>query len=201
MGSSEPPQLPVQLPIQLPPGCNTPVVSFRYEVNPAIALTVLQDLQSGVMRYQSELRQLVQAMQALYTQGPVVNGWLDSSPPHKQANANPSTPNAALFRHADIDDLISYVQSLDTEETAPQATAASDTVPADKTIAQYWLCMLDQSGNVQACPCPTAQVATVSMAIARYQKLKQLTERKQWLERQLQTLVDALNPLRQTLMP
>jgi hypothetical protein len=184
------------MPIQLPPGCNTPVVSVRYEVNPAIALTLLQELQDAVMRYQGELRQLVQAMQALYAQGPIVNGWLASSPPQ---GAGLSSPATSLFRHADIDDLMNYVQSLDADgQGSPTANeSASQSGTADTSMTQYWLCMLDQSGNVQSCPCPTAQVATVSMAIARYQKLKQMTERKQWIERHLRVLVDGLTPLRQ----
>lgn len=41
-------------------------------------------------------------------------------------------------------------------------------------------------------PCPSEQVAGISMAIARYQKLRQLLGRKQYLELRLNQLAETL---------
>lgn len=52
--------------------------SFRYEVNPAIALSALTDIYQQVQQYQGQLRQLAHKIQQIYAEGPVVSGWLAS---------------------------------------------------------------------------------------------------------------------------
>ncbi|MCW6035312.1 hypothetical protein K4A83_03355 [Spirulina subsalsa FACHB-351] len=56
----------------------------------------------------------------------------------------------------------------------------------------YRLCGLDEKGRLWTKPCPADQVASVSMAIARYQKLRQLLKKKQSLENRLSSLAETL---------
>ncbi|MGK7904329.1 MAG: hypothetical protein AB4352_23540 [Hormoscilla sp.] len=58
--------------------------------------------------------------------------------------------------------------------------------------AGYRLCRLESNGKLWFCPCPPDQVATVSVAIARYHQLRQLLGRKQELESRLTQLSEAL---------
>jgi hypothetical protein len=162
---------------------DNPEASYRHEVNPALAINLLQDLQVTTLRAQQELRKLVSQIQHLYAAGPLVDGWLESL-----QEQEPSTVDTALLRHADIDALMDYVESLD-----PPGSSDHQERPGD---AQYRLCMLDKSGQVQSRPCPPEQVPVVSMAIARHQKLRQLLERKQQLELKLHRIVDGLAALR-----
>jgi len=67
--------------------------------------------------------------------------------------------------------------------------------PADgrqSEAAGYRLCRLESNGKLWFCPCPPDQVATVSVAIARYHQLRQLLGRKQDLESRLTQLSEAL---------
>jgi hypothetical protein len=56
----------------------------------------------------------------------------------------------------------------------------------------YRLCGVDANGKVWSRPCPADQVPAVGMAIARYQKLRQLLGRKQHLETRLSQLAQTL---------
>ncbi|NEP16323.1 MAG: hypothetical protein F6J97_05385 [Leptolyngbya sp. SIO4C1] len=167
---------------QLPPLEAAETVSLRHEVNPAIALNLLGEIQQSVIRYQQELRQLVKQIRSVYAEGPVINGWLESSKPQPAARQS----EAALFRHADADDLMNYLQQL---ESSPDLSLAADT--------GYQLCMIDQSGQIQSRPCPAEQVPAVSVAIARYQQIHQVVTRKQQLEQQLARLIEALTQLKE----
>jgi hypothetical protein len=65
-------------------------------------------------------------------------------------------------------------------------------ISSQSSSTGYRLCGLDASGTVWTRPCPPDQVASVSMAIARYQKLRQLLGRKQYLETRLSQLAETL---------
>ncbi|HEY9653359.1 MAG TPA: hypothetical protein V6C95_22050, partial [Coleofasciculaceae cyanobacterium] len=56
----------------------------------------------------------------------------------------------------------------------------------------YRLCGLDGAGQFWSRPCPADQVPSVSLAIARHQKLRQLLSRKQDLETRLSQLAETL---------
>lgn len=58
--------------------------------------------------------------------------------------------------------------------------------------ANYQLCGLDRSGKRWAHLCPPADIAEVSLAIARYHQLKQLLEQKRVYERKLNNLAESL---------
>lgn len=188
---------------QLPPGLGASDVTYRYEVNPALALSLLADIQTKVVELQTRLRKVVGQIQTIYAEGPVVDGWLESSKKPGLATSSDSvkgadgaqsqlTADRALFRHADVDALMAYVQSLE----SPPPPSKTPPAPEDDLPA-YRLCRLDESGQVMSRPCPPDQVAAVSMAIARYQKLSQLIECRQTIETQLKQIVDALRLIKQ----
>ncbi len=197
-----------QLPgsIVLPPFRSHTAISQRHEVNPALAMNLLQDLQSLIVTWQKQLRQLVTALHSLHEQGPMVEGWIESS-----AEVSPiSEPDATLFRHGDTDALMKYVEVLSEQpqmvstQGAAQGNELSDNepgrVPENSVVpTQYRLCSLDENGLLRSHPCPPEQMGAVSLAIARYQKFKQLMGQKQALDAKLQKAVDYLTGLRATL--
>jgi hypothetical protein len=151
--------------------------SHRNVANPALAMNLLQDIQADVAKWQGELQKILRRIQDIYLEGPIVNGWLES---HERKAEQDGT---ATLRHAEVDRLMDYVEEICS--TQDQAST-----PAFR--AGYRLCALDSSGKVWSRPCPPDQVASVSMAIARYQKLRQLLGRKQYLETKLSQLAETL---------
>lgn len=89
--------------------------------------------------------------------------------------------------HAEIQDLYAEGPIVDgwLESNPP---GGGSPVPA----AGYRLCRLQSDGQLWFCPCPPDQVATVSVAIARYHQLRQLLGRKQDLESRLTQLSETL---------
>lgn len=149
--------------------------SHRNAPNPALASNVLQEIQEIITGWQTELHKIVRQIQDLYQQGPIVNGWLES---HQK---EPQREDTATLRHAEVDRLMDYVEEI---------CAAQANVSPESNRAGYRLCGLDASGEVWSRPCPPQQVPSVSMAIARYQQLRQLLERKQKLENRLNQLAE-----------
>jgi hypothetical protein len=160
------------------PKLKTPgFTSHRNAANPAFAMNLLQDIQQSVGSWQKELQKILRQIQDLYLEGPIVNGWLES---HER---EPEPGGTATLRHAEVDRLMDYVEEICAEKT---------NVSCQSPRAGYRLCGLDASGKVWSRPCPPDQVASVSMAIARYQKLRQLLGRKQDLETRLNQLAETL---------
>ncbi|MEL7332956.1 MAG: hypothetical protein AAFN12_11950 [Cyanobacteria bacterium J06560_2] len=193
-----------QLPesVVLPPVSSESFISQRHEVNPAMALNLLQDIQLVVVAWKDQLRQLVAALHKLHAQGPMVDGWLESSADRAQPNIG---TEATLMRHGDMDALMQYVETLDTRSasasqppTQPSSTQGS-LESTSQAATQYWVCRLDERGHVHSQPCPSEQMGTVSLAIARYQKYKQLLDQKQVIDAKLQRAVDQLTGVRATL--
>lgn len=171
-----------------------PVFSrHRHDANPALAIKVLQDIHLAIESWHRELKEVLQRIQALYMEGPIVEGWLE---PVKPSDRNP-TPlkEAALLRHGDAEALSGYVerlcQSLDQE--APLSSAEASTAPT------YQLCSLDPEGQVQCLVCPPEQLPSLSLAIARHQKLRQLLDQKHYLEARLNRSVEVLTASRDRL--
>lgn len=192
--------------ILLPPIQSEAFVSQRHEVNPALALNVLKDIHAKVSTWQQQLRQIVQAMRALYEQGPMVDGWLQSSAQVPAAHLAPKAESSdhAVLRHGDADALMQYVDALERTHTA---VTEADSLSANRSPSNslstnpgsahhYHLCSLTAEGIVRSQPCPPAQMAMVSTAIARYQKFKQLASQKQTIETKLQQAVDSLTAVR-----
>ncbi|MGC1310572.1 MAG: hypothetical protein WA885_25360 [Phormidesmis sp.] len=184
--------------VALPPIGSEAAISQRHEVNSAIALNLLNDIHTAIVAWQAHLRQVVQALHTLSAQGPMVEGWLESSLPSPDQGAA-SAESATVLRHGDTDALMRYIEAL--ADTAAldqpiQAQIGLIAEVADSPQPDYRLCRLDANGKVRSQPCPAAQMAAVSRAIARHQKFKQLTLRKQAIETKLQKAVDQLTSVR-----
>ena len=152
--------------------------SHRNAPNPALATNVLQEIQEIARGWQTELHKILRQIQDLYLQGPIVNGWLESH------TIKPQPEATATLRHAEVDRLMDYVEEICAAQEAQP--------PSDSNRAGYRLCGLDDSGEVWSRPCPPEQVPGVSMAIARYQQLRQYLDRKQKLENRLNQLAETL---------
>lgn len=188
---------PVQAPASsspLLPRRKRPTFSrHRHDANPALAVKVLQDIQLAVEAWHHDLRQTVQRIQELYMEGPIVDGWLETvgdAAPLNQA----SDLDAAVLRHGDPQALSGYVERLCQAADAPPPSP-----PGGVARAGYRLCSLDADGRVQYFPCPPEQLSTISLAIARHQKLRQLLDHKQFLEAKLKRTVDVMTSSRDTL--
>lgn len=161
----------------------------RHDANPALAVKVLQDIQMAVEAWHQDLKQTVHRIQALYMEGPIVDGWLETVDEHPNQAA---ALDAALLRHGDPQALSGYVEQLCQSLESPPAGT-------DLGRPGYRLCSLDSDGRVQYFPCPPEQLSTISLAIARHQKLRQLLDHKQFLEAKLKRTVDIMTTSRDTL--
>ncbi|MGH1397478.1 MAG: hypothetical protein ACRAVC_26085 [Trichormus sp.] len=161
------------------PKFKTPSFSnHRHGANPALATNILQEIHEHVAGWQKELHTIVQQIQDLYLEGPIVNGWLESNPWDKEHGGT------ATLRHGEVERLMDYVEEI--------CTPDGQKIPHQPLKTGYRLCGIDAAGKVWSRPCPPNQLATVSIAIARYQKLRQLLGRKQYLETRLSQLAETL---------
>lgn len=206
-----------------PPVRSKHFVSQRHEVNPALAFNLLKDIHSVVSIWHEQLRQIVDALHALHAQGPMVDGWLESSVERSHSVAEAGV-DSSILRHGDIDVLLRYVDAM--EKTTTHSPSAGDSnldkthsdSPAqvtrleksseagrkdeagrEKATTTYRLCHMDESGQVISQHCPPEQMGMVSMAIARYHKFRQLMSQKQAIEAKLQRTVDELTGTRSAL--
>lgn len=163
-----PPTLPKLKPLN--------ISEHRHAANPALAMNLLQEIEEIVARWQTELQTIVRQIQDIYIEGPIVDGWLESHA--RDAQEAPGT-----VRPTTVDRLMDYV--------AEEWQAEGD-VTLESPRTGYRLCGLDASGQFWARPCPADQVVSVSLAIARHQKLRQLLSRKQELETRLSQLAETL---------
>ncbi|MEA5505271.1 hypothetical protein VB735_19580 [Halotia wernerae UHCC 0503] len=161
----------------LPKFKNPTFSSHRHGANPALAMNILQEIQEHVAGWQTELQTILQQIQDIYLEGPIVNGWLESNSQESEQGGT------ATLRHAEVDRLMDYVEEICT---------TSGKVSYQSSGTGYRLCGLDTSGKVWSRPCPPEQLPTVSLAIARHQKLRQLLGRKQHLESHLSQLAETL---------
>ncbi|UBF28411.1 hypothetical protein K9N68_11365 [Kovacikia minuta CCNUW1] len=143
------------------------------------------------MAWQDELQQVLRQIQDLYLEGPIVDGWLESYT-HQEGEA-------PAFRHADVDCLMDYVEKM--RGSIPSTIPAETPSPSSGEVPQagqhdasagYRLCGLNEDGQLWFRHCPAEQVPSVSLAIARYQRLRILLSRKQHLESRLSQLAETL---------
>lgn len=151
--------------------------NHRHAANPALAMNLLQEIEQIVGGWQQELQKIVRQIQDIYMEGPIVDGWLESH--DREAKEGQTT-----VRPAEADRLMDYVQEVLNQPDA--------TVTCESPRTGYRLCGLDGTGQFWSRPCPPEQVASVSLAIARHQKLRQLLIRKQDLETRLSQLAETL---------
>ncbi len=153
------------------------ISEHRHSANPALAMNLLKDIQKIVGAWQKELQTIVREIQDIYMAGPIVDGWLES-------HSRQSEAGMTEVRRAEMDRLMDYVA-----ETINQPDA---TITYESPRTGYRLCGLDPDGKAWARSCPPDQVPSISVAIARYHKLRQLLNRKQELETRLSQLSETL---------
>ncbi len=164
------------------------VPSFRFTThrnvaNPNLAMNLLKELQQRVAAWQQELQQVTQQIQAVYSEGPIIDGWLESE--------LVESGERLTFDYMDGHQLMAYLENslnLEMEKLSPSQSKLGPAL----SRGGYRLCGLDEDGQLWFRDCPPEQVAAVSLAIARYQKLQLLTQRRQSLETQLRQMAQAL---------
>jgi hypothetical protein len=184
------PLLPKASRLPLLPRQKRPALSsHRHDANPALAIKVLEDIQGAVEGWHQALRQTLLEIQAIYMEGPIVEGWLETVAPTGTGQG----VNSSVLRHADPQELTGYVDQI-CQAAAPPAAARGSGPAAEEP--QYRLCSLDADGQLQCQLCPPDQIPFVSMAIARHQKLRQHLNQKQYLEARLKRAVEVLTQAR-----
>ncbi len=149
------------------PAFNSPSVSDRQpSQGPAIASTeplkAPNDSNDPVLLLAQE-QEIVRQIQELYQEGPIVDGYLESY--------YPSGSEQDLIVYDATQPSVEYVGAVVSSEVGK--------VTCEAPRSAYRLCGVYPSGQKWAYPCPLEQLASVSMAIARYEKLVQLLERRQ----------------------
>ncbi|MBW4516853.1 MAG: hypothetical protein KME11_16710 [Timaviella obliquedivisa GSE-PSE-MK23-08B] len=199
---------PVQLtsPLALPHAKAVSVSHHRHATNPNLAMSLLKDIETTVVTWQLELEQIILQIQAVYADGPIVEGWLESQASHVQSQTSASPAATATLRYGEVDRLMDYVEAICHSNQVPQSQATqsqlqpstqpTSTQPTEESsCTAYRLCGLDADGRLWSRSCPTQQVPYVSLAIARYQKLRILLSQKQTLENRLNQLIQSLTGL------
>jgi hypothetical protein len=150
--------------------------SHRHVDNPAFSTELLKTITDRVTAWQSELQQVLEQIQAIYVEGPIIDGWLES-PLQKAAD------DTTRLQQVEADRLVDYVQDIYQTQDIPITPSSGQ---------NYRLCGLDANGKLWSRPCPAEQLPHVSLAIGRYQKLRQLLGRKQYLETRLSQTANML---------
>lgn len=76
--------------------------------------------------------------------------------------------------------------------TTGQREATDQVLTPAAMVGGYCLCGLDEFGKLWSKPCPMAEIPAVSLAIARYHRLKKLLVTKQGIEEKLHNLTETL---------
>ena len=118
-----------------------------------------------------DLQQVIQQIESLYREGSIVDGWLESY-------AGESTLSN--------DNTVDMATSLEYVKAA--GSLKQDKVICEAPRSCYRLNGISSTGQQWSYPCPIEQLPSVSLAIARYEKLLQLLDRKQDLETSLKSL-------------
>jgi hypothetical protein len=143
---------------------------LRQDANPILAAHMLQEMYKMVTEWQQELQEIETKSCNVTVSGPVLAAWLESRTFKRGATG--------------------------TEIPTPYVTVdASDLTDVDPQ-AGYRLCGLDEDGHLWTRPCTMAEILIVSRSIARYQQLKDLTDRKQQIEQYIRQVLEDLVHLR-----
>ena len=118
-----------------------------------------------------DLQQIIQQIESLYREGPIVDGWLESY----ACDSTPSNDNTV-----DMATPLEYVKAA--------GSLQQDQVICEAPRSCYRLNGVSPTGQQWSYPCPIEQLPSVSLAIARYEKLLQLLDRKHDLETRLKSL-------------
>lgn len=129
--------------------------------------------QTDITVLEAQLQQLLCQIQELYLAGPLVDGWLE-------ANSLTPEPSNAMVCYDSVEDLSDCM--LDVRKFA------QGKVSCESQGSSYRLCGIDKFGHQWFHPCPMEQLPSVTIAIARYQQLRQLLHHKQEVEARLYKL-------------
>ena len=143
---------------------------LRQDANPILAAHMLQEMYKMVTEWQQELEEIENKSFNVTVGGPVLAAWLESRT-FKRGSTGAEIPTPYVT-----------VDALDLTDVDPQAG--------------YRLCGLDEDGKLWTRPCPMAEISIVSRSIARYQQLKDLTDRKQQIEQYIRQVLEDLVHLR-----
>ncbi|WP_052672304.1 hypothetical protein [Aliterella atlantica] len=135
---------------------------------PAIANPAPQSEDPALLEAQEQ--EIVQQIEQLYYEGPIVDGHLESY--------HPSQPQSDVIVY-DVRQQVEYVEAV---------SSSPGKVTCEAPRSAYRLCGVHPSGQNWSYPCPLEQLASVSIAIARYEKLVQLVERRQAITKRLSEL-------------
>jgi hypothetical protein len=144
--------------------------NLRQDANPILAAHMLQEMYKMVMEWQQELQEIDRQMLNVTASGTILAAWLESR------TFKPGATGEAI--------------------PTPYATVDSIDLTAVDPQAGYRLCGLDEYGQLWTRPCSMAEILSVSRAIARYQQLKDLTDRKQQVEQYIRQVLEDLVHLR-----
>jgi hypothetical protein len=145
----------------------------RQDANPGLAAHLLQEIYHMVMAWQQELQQIARRTEEITGSGPVLAAWLE----------------ARSFKPGN------YGESIPTPYTTVDVANLREVDPN----VGYRLCGLDEKGQLWTKSCPLPEILGVSMAIARYQQLKELSNRQQKIEVRIRQILEDLVHLRMEL--
>ncbi|ASC72361.1 hypothetical protein XM38_033180 [Halomicronema hongdechloris C2206] len=176
--------------------------SHRHDANAVQAIDLMQTLQQTISGWHQQLRQTLLEIQALYMEGPIVEGWLAPVDDPNQPLAAPGL-DPSMWRHGDLDQVKQQVEHLCRQATqqsrAASAPASVSTSSGSQQTTQYQLCSLDADGRLQCQPCPPEELAVVTLAIARHKQLRQRLNQKGYLEARLKRAAELLRQVQQEL--
>ncbi len=142
----------------------------RQDANPILAAHMLQEIYKMVTQWQQELQDIEGQSVEIAASGTVLAAWLESRT-FKPGTTGDAIPTPYLS-----------VDAIGLTTIDPQAG--------------YRLCGLDEYGQLWTRPCAMTEILSVSQAIARYQQLKDLAERKQQVELHIRQVLEDLVHLR-----
>ncbi|NJR31993.1 MAG: hypothetical protein HC778_02870 [Chamaesiphon sp. CSU_1_12] len=143
---------------------------LRQDANPILAAHMLQEIYKMVVGWQQELQDIERERIQITNSGPILAAWLESR----------------TFKY----------NLTGTAIPTPYETVNFNTLTTIDPQAGYRLCGLDEYGALWTRPCSMAEILSVSQSIARYQQLKDLTERKQQVEQHIRQILEDLVHLR-----
>ena len=143
--------------------------NLRQDANPILAAHMLQEIYKMVTQWQQELQNIELQSLQIAASGTVLAAWLESR---------------------------TFKLGITGEAIATPYTSVDIGLTAVDPQAGYRLCGLDEYGKLWTRPCSMAEILSVSQAIARYQQLKDLADRKQQVELHIRNVLEDLVHLR-----
>ena len=144
--------------------------SLRQDANPILAVHMIQEMYKMVTEWQQELQEIDRQRNEITASGPILAAWLESRTfkSNRMGKAIP-TPYTTI-------DVIGFTEM--------------------DPLAGYRLCGLDEYGELWTRPCSMEEILSVCQAIARYQQLKDLTNRQRKIELHIRQILEDLVHLR-----